>query len=63
MSKEDKVKFLKEITKASSVTNVCRDLNIDIGNVTNGKTKEAKIDLVIEELVKRIEKTLKKYGK
>ena len=63
MSKEEKVQFLKEITKASSVTNVCRDLNIDIGNVANGKTKETNIDLVIEELVKRIEKTLKKYGK
>lgn len=63
MSKEEKVKFLKEITKASSVTNVCRDLGIDIGNVTNGKTSEANIDLVIEEIIKRIEKTLKKHGK
>lgn len=63
MSKEEKVKFLKEITKASSVTDTCRDLDIDKSNVINGKTTEANIDLVIEEIVKRIEKTLKNYRK
>lgn len=63
MSKEEKVKFLKEIIKSSSVTNVCKDLGINKSNVSNGKTSESNIDLIIEELITRIEKTLKKYGK
>lgn len=63
MSKEEYVKYIHELTTASSVKLVCEDLGITRTNISSGATTEANLAAVAEELTKRVQEVLKKYGK
>lgn len=61
MSKKEYSDFIHELTIASSVSVVCRDLGIERSNVANGSTTEENMQQVAEELIKRVQEVLKKY--
>lgn len=63
MSKEEKVQYIRDLTQASSVMSVCRDLKIQRTNLYEGRTTEENIDLVAKELTRRVKEVLKKYRK
>lgn len=63
MTKEEYVKYIHELTTASSVSNVCKDLKIERTNISSGATTETNLAAVAEELTKRVQEVLKKYGK
>ena len=51
--KSDDLQFLKEFSKIT-ISQVCRDLNIDRGNLMNGRASESNTKLVKEELKRRL---------
>lgn len=53
MTREDDLQFIKEFSKIT-ISQICRDLNVDRGNLMNGRAGESTTKLVKEELVKRL---------
>ena len=53
MSKDDNLQFIKDFSKIT-ISQVCRDLNVDRGNLMNGRASESNTKLVKEELEKRL---------
>lgn len=54
MTKENDLKFIKDFTKIS-ISQICKDLKIDIPNLLNGRASEKNTKLVKEELQKRLD--------
>lgn len=50
--KEKDLKFIREFSKIS-ISQICRDLNVNRPNVLNGNTTEKNIKKVKEEIIKR----------
>ena len=53
MTKEQDYQFIKKFTKIS-ISQICRDLEIDRINVMNGKASASNIKKVKEELERRL---------
>ena len=53
MSKEQDLQFIKNFTQIT-VSQICRDLKIDRGNLLNGRASEDNTRLVKEEILKRL---------
>lgn len=49
----DDLQYIKDFSKIT-ISQICRDLNIDRGNLMNGRASEKNIKLVKEELEKRL---------
>lgn len=53
MSKESDLKYIKKFTSIN-IAQICKDLNVDRGNLFNGRASEKNTKLVREELQRRL---------
>lgn len=60
MNKENDLNFIKEFSKIT-VSQVCRDLKVDRGNLLNGRASEESTNRVKTEIEKRITNIIKKH--
>ena len=54
VNKERDLKFIKEFSKIS-LTNICKELNVDKSNIYRGISSPDKIKIVKEEIQKKLE--------
>lgn len=52
MSKEKDLEFIKGFTQIT-VSQICKDLKVDRGNLINGRASEEKTNLIKEEIIRR----------
>lgn len=58
-NKEEQLKAIKQFSSIS-ISQICKDLNIDRSNVLSGRASKATTELLYNELKARIDKAFKK---
>lgn len=55
MSKENDIKYIKLVKQKTNISNICKDYQTSVSNVTFGNTTDEKINKVKMKLQKNIE--------
>lgn len=60
MDKEKDLNFIKEFSKIT-ISQVCRDLKVDRGNLMNGRASEENTNRIKAEIEKRLSKLMAEH--